>query len=202
MLTRNWEAKAQYGKAAKTDLFAQELKDEAEAMLELEADIQAQISELLQTLQAEIAKLPKPESSLPIPELLPTTEPSEARELRYTERKDWKRADKVRARQLWEYEIDLSKLVTAFMAKNRFKLVWLAARYLWLKDVRSKPLHGISGTAFYGIVGYWLREHDRVVKRGYWFNSTAEEWVVMQKLYDRIDEWQPEGCRVLPEGRW
>ena len=195
MLTRNrrslWDAKQ-----AKTDLFAQELKDEAGALRGLEADIQAQISKLLQTLQAEIVKLPKPESSLPIPELLPTTQPSEAREVRYTERKDWKRADKVRKGQLWEYEIAVSKLVKAFMAENSFKLVWLAARYLWLKDVHDKPLYEVSGTAFYGIVGYWLRENDRVVKRGYWFNSEAEERAVMRELYRRQDEWQPEGCRV------
>ena len=182
-----WDAKQ-----VKTNLFAQELKDGA--ILELEAHYQGQIAELLQVLQAEVAKIPKPEILPPQPELLPTTEPLEARELRRIERRDWKRAKQVERKQRGEYWRLVDPIKKEFIKANRFQLMQLAARYLWLKDVRSKPLHGISGTAFYGIVGYWLREHDRIVKRGYLFNSDAEERVVMRELYDRIDEWQPEGA--------
>ena len=185
-----WDAKQ-----VKTNLFAQELKDGA--ILELEADYREKITELLQVLQVEIAKIPKPGILPPQPELLPTTEPLEARELRRIERRDWKRAKQVERKQWWEYWDVVNPIKKEFIKANRFQLMQLAAHYLWLKDVRSKPLRGISGTAFYGIVGYWLREHDRIVKRGYLFNSDAEESVVMRELYDRIDEWQPEGCMVL-----
>ena len=184
-------------KQTKTNLFAQELKDQAEDLLELEADYREQIAELLQVLQVEIAKTPLPKLLPPQPELLPTTEPLEARELRRIERRDWKRAKQVERKQWWEYWDVVNPIKKEFIKANRFQLMQLAAHYLWLKDVRSKPLRGISGTAFYGIVGYWLREHDRIVKRGYLFNSDAEESVVMRELYDRIDEWQPEGCMVL-----
>ena len=198
MLTsqRLWDAQE-----AKTNLFAQELKDQAEDLRELEAHCQGQIAELLQGLQVEIAKIPRPELLPRQPELLPTTEPLEARELRRIERRDWRRAEKVERKQWTAYWGVAYPIRNEFIKANRPAIIGLAARYLWLKDVRSKSLPQISGTAFYGIVGYWLREHDRVVKRGYWFNSEAEERVVMQKLYDRIDEWQPEGCRVL-HGRW
>ena len=81
-----------------------------------------------------------------------------------------------------------------FIKANRSAIIILAAQYLWFKDVRSKSLPQISGTAFYGIVGYWLREKARMVKREYWLNSDAEERVVMRELYDRIGEWQPEGA--------
>ena len=188
-------------KEVKTNLFAQELKDQAEDLRELEGYYQGQIAELLQVLQVEIAKIPKPGILPRQPELLPTTEPLEARELRRIERRDWKRAKQVERKQWREYWGVADPIRRGFIKANRFQLMQLAARYLWLKDVRSKPLHGISGTAFYGIVGYWLREHDRIVKRGYLFNSDAEERVVMRELYDRIDEWQPEGGRVLPEGK-
>ena len=192
MLTRNrgslWDAKE-----AKTNLFAQELKDQAEDLRELEAHYQGQIAELLQGLQVEIAKTPLPELLPPQPELLPTTEPLEARELRRIERRDWKRAKQVERKQLQGYWNVADPIRREFFKVNRFQIMQLAAHYLWLKDVRSKSLQRLSGTAFYGIVGYWLREHDRIVKRGYLFNSDAEERVVMRELYDRIDEWQPEG---------
>ena len=199
MLTRKrslWDAQE-----AKTNLFAQELKDQAEDLRGLEAHYQGQISELLQGLQVEIAKIPLPELLPRQPELLPTTEPLEARELRRIERRDWKRAKQVERKQLTVYWGVADPIRKEFIKANRPAIIVLAAKYLWLKDVRSKSLPQISGTAFYGIVGYWLREHDRVVKRGYLFNSEAEERVVMQKLYDRIDEWQPEGCIEL-HGRW
>ena len=183
-----WDAKQ-----TKTNLFAQELKDRAEDLLELEADYREQIAELLQVLQVEIAKIPKPEILPPQPELLPTTEPLEARELRRIERRDWKRAKTVERKQWWEYWGVVDPIRREFIKANRPAIIILAAQYLWFKDVRSKPLYGISDTAFYGIVGYWLREHDRIVKRGYLFNSDAEERVVMRELYERQGEWQPEG---------
>ena len=181
-----WDAKQ-----VKTNLFAQELKDGA--ILELEADYREQIAELLQVLQAEVAKIPKPEILPPQPELLPTTEPLEARELRRIERRDWKRAKQVERKQRGEYWRLVDPIKKEFIKANRFQLMQLAAHYLWLKDARSKPLYKISSTAFYGIVGYWLREHDRMVERGYLFNSAAEERVVMRELYERQGEWQPEG---------
>ena len=183
-----WDAKE-----AKTNLFAQELKDRTGSLEELEGYYQGQIAELLQVLQVEIAKIPKPELLPRQPELLPTTEPLEARELRRIERRDWKREKQVERKQRGEYWRLVDPIKKEFIKANRPAIIILAAQYLWFKDVRSKSLSQISDTAFYGIVGYWLREHDRIVKRGYLFNSAAEERVVMRELYDRIDEWQPEG---------
>ena len=183
-----WDAKE-----AKTNLFAQELKDKAEDLRELEGYLQAQITELLQGLQVEIAKIPLPELLPRQPELLPTTEPLEARELRRIERRDWKRAKQVERKQLTVYWGVADPIRKEFIKANRPAIIVLAAQYLWFKDVRSKSLPQISDTAFYGIVGYWLRERDRIKERGYLFNSDAEERVVVRELYDRLDEWQPEG---------
>jgi uncharacterized protein YqcC (DUF446 family) len=197
MSTEKWD-----GKAAKTNLFAQELKDEAGTLERLEAELRARIADLLGTLQAEIAEIPKPTRTAPQPELLPTTEPFEARELRRIERRDWKRLERVNDAQWRSYWAKVDPIRNRFVRANHFLLTVLASQYLWVKDVRSKPLPKICNTAFYGIVGYWLRAREKIDKRGYLFNSDAEERVVKRELADRMGEWQPEGCRVLPEGRW
>lgn len=183
-----WDAKA-----VKTNLFAQGLIDETGALEWLESESLAQLVEVLGALQAEIAEIPTPDFLPPQPELLPTTEPFEARELRRIERRDWKRADKINRQQWWAYWHKVDPIREKFVKAHHFDITVLAAQYLWFKDVRSKPLPRICNTAFYGIVGYWLRERERLAKRGYLFNSDAEERVVRRELAARIDEWQPEG---------
>lgn len=194
---RNWDAKQ-----AKTNLFAQELKDTDGALLELENWYRGQIDELLQVAQDRIDGIQKPEfgTELPeIPKLLPTTEPLAARELRKIERRDWKRNEYSLECQLSEYRGKVNAVIKELTETNHFQLLALAGKYLWFKDVRSKPLHEICNTAFYGIVGYWLREQEKVIKRGYLFNSKAEEQVIVRELYKRKGEWQSEDGFIMPK---
>ena len=52
-----------------------------------------------------------------------------------------------------------------------------------MRNKRSKDEILLRSAAFFGLVGYWLRS-IAVEKRGYYFNSDREKWVVVREVED------------------
>ena len=174
--------------AVKTTTFAQELKELAETdpegWAELTGGYLQSVEAIMQELGLRLEAIPKPAIRPPKPELLPKTDPQDARDKRIQERRDWSKDERLAEPAEREYVLAVKALMKEYHPSKHMQLCIDAACYSWLLDVQTKPINQICDTAFFGIVGYWLRAREAVEKRGYYFNSDREKWVVVREVED------------------